>query len=356
MSECGSIDFFLRAVLDQLGDGLAFDSGIFFVHDGDLDACKWLAWAGSGVGEDFRRGYPQYCQADPFARWLLAHHAAIPEVTTGERLFPYKRFVRSQIYQEFFRPHNVHHILNLNLIGGSGVFGHLCLYRAAHRPGFQPAALRRAAVLAPVLAVATRRVLAECRLDTCERGFESLGRHTGDSAVLLLARDGRALFADAAARRLLARRTVNGDWRAAIAGETGSMLLEHCASLPPGGGASHCELPRARGRPPLSCRIERCDRTGREAFFLIGLGDDRALPAGHAPAPVAALSRREREVAEAVAQGWTNGEVARALSVSVNTVQTHLQSVYRKLQLRNRAELTRRFTAPGRGEDAWLRQ
>lgn len=52
------------------------------------------------------------------------------------------------------------------------------------------------------------------------------------------------------------------------------------------------------------------------------------------------LSSREREVLRLIARGYTYKEVARRISVSPRTVETHVSSVLRKLQLSNRHELT----------------
>ncbi|GMA21707.1 helix-turn-helix domain-containing protein [Arsenicicoccus piscis] len=43
------------------------------------------------------------------------------------------------------------------------------------------------------------------------------------------------------------------------------------------------------------------------------------------------LSRREAEVLGLAAQGLTNGAIATALTLSVRTVERHLQNVYTKL-------------------------
>ncbi len=59
------------------------------------------------------------------------------------------------------------------------------------------------------------------------------------------------------------------------------------------------------------------------------------------------LSPRELQVAAAVAQGLTNRETAARLFLSEKTVERHLGSVYRKLGVRSRSELARRF-AEGR--------
>jgi len=53
------------------------------------------------------------------------------------------------------------------------------------------------------------------------------------------------------------------------------------------------------------------------------------------------LSPREREVMRLIARGYAYKEAARALHISVKTVETHVSAVLRKLQLSNRHELTR---------------
>jgi DNA-binding NarL/FixJ family response regulator len=53
------------------------------------------------------------------------------------------------------------------------------------------------------------------------------------------------------------------------------------------------------------------------------------------------LSPREREVLRLIARGYTYKEVARDLTISTKTVESHVSSVLRKLQLSTRHELTR---------------
>ncbi len=67
--------------------------------------------------------------------------------------------------------------------------------------------------------------------------------------------------------------------------------------------------------------------------------------AGAVPAPedpeLDQLTPREREVLRQIARGYSYKQVARRLSISVKTVETHVSSVLRKLQLSNRHELAR---------------
>jgi DNA-binding NarL/FixJ family response regulator len=53
------------------------------------------------------------------------------------------------------------------------------------------------------------------------------------------------------------------------------------------------------------------------------------------------LTAREREVLRLIARGYAYKEIARQLSISVKTVESHVSAVLRKLQLSNRYELSR---------------
>lgn len=67
--------------------------------------------------------------------------------------------------------------------------------------------------------------------------------------------------------------------------------------------------------------------------FQSGLLEEIRLRAPSAPT----LSIRERELLELAAQGTTNAEIARRLSLSPNTVKTYWQRVYEKLGSADRA-------------------
>jgi len=59
------------------------------------------------------------------------------------------------------------------------------------------------------------------------------------------------------------------------------------------------------------------------------------------------LSRREQQVLEEIRRGQTNREIAVTLGVSTTTVNKHVQSVLRKLQVRNRAQAAVKLDASG---------
>lgn len=88
----------------------------------------------------------------------------------------------------------------------------------------------------------------------------------------------------------------------------------------------------AAGDPVLSPSVTRS---------VMEMAADRA-PAGPDPAArarIALLSDRERDVAAAVADGLSNGEIADRLHLSVSSVKAHLSSAMTKLDLTNRTQL-----------------
>ena len=94
----------------------------------------------------------------------------------------------------------------------------------------------------------------------------------------------------------------------------------------------------------LAAAVERV--ASRDAVFsprLAGFVLD-AFRAGErvgGDAELEELTPREREVLQLIARGYMYKEIAARLSLSVKTVESHVSSVLRKLQLSTRHELTR---------------
>jgi DNA-binding NarL/FixJ family response regulator len=77
--------------------------------------------------------------------------------------------------------------------------------------------------------------------------------------------------------------------------------------------------------PPVASRLSAAVRGERD----------------HGPGGLEQLTAREREVLLGIARGRTNKEIATELHISHRTVETHRESLMRKLQIRTVAELTR---------------
>ena len=82
------------------------------------------------------------------------------------------------------------------------------------------------------------------------------------------------------------------------------------------------------GGSPMSSRIAR---------LLV-----REFQAAPASPPETRLSQREHEIVQLLAKGYRDKEIADQLKIAVSTVLTHVRNIYRKLEVRSRAEAVAR--------------
>ncbi len=152
-----------------------------------------------------------------------------------------------------------------------------------------------------------------------------------------------------------------------IPGGGGQAVIEACCRTTPRSASSPCRCPtpprtsstssgpapgatsprpsRAPSSSTPSYRVAAGDAvfSPRLAGFVLDAFAAEPSGAGRRDStPSSTSSRpREREVLRLIARGYAYKEVARELGISVKTVETHVSSVLRKLQLSTRHELTR---------------
>jgi DNA-binding NarL/FixJ family response regulator len=101
----------------------------------------------------------------------------------------------------------------------------------------------------------------------------------------------------------------------------------------------------------LAQAAQIAEQTG--ARWLAGLAHEELKTAGgrlRRRAEPRTLSTQEERVAALVATGMTNAGVARQLSLSVSTIETHLERIYAKLGIHNRYQLIAMKAAQGQLE------
>jgi DNA-binding CsgD family transcriptional regulator len=120
--------------------------------------------------------------------------------------------------------------------------------------------------------------------------------------------------------------------------------LEHALALLELGAATRRAGRRAAAREPLREALELARVCGADAVAV--RAHDELVAAGARPRRDPTESRSnltasELRVARMAAEGMTNREIAQALFLTENTIETHLRSVFRKLQIGSRSQLAR---------------
>jgi DNA-binding CsgD family transcriptional regulator len=105
-------------------------------------------------------------------------------------------------------------------------------------------------------------------------------------------------------------------------------------------------LRRSKRKAPARASLEQALDIfrGLGASLWVSHAEDELSRIGGRASSRDELTPTERQVAELAAEGKTNREVAAALFMSANTVNSNLKRVYRKLGLRSRTELAARLT------------
>jgi DNA-binding CsgD family transcriptional regulator len=175
-------------------------------------------------------------------------------------------------------------------------------------------------------AAATDQLAVEAvlRHDLVRLGSPASGRW----AQLLELVDGELVVIRERHASALARR--DGETLEAVAGDFERLGHHYDAAIAPRQAASAL---RAAGwaRPAA-----RCERFADEAA---GRCEGALPPFTGGGGEVAALTRREREVATLASEGLANREIAERLFLSARTVENHLQHAYEKLGITARSEL-----------------
>jgi DNA-binding CsgD family transcriptional regulator len=118
--------------------------------------------------------------------------------------------------------------------------------------------------------------------------------------------------------------------------------LDHARTLVEYGGALRRSKQRIEARERLREGVELAHRLG--ALALVAQANEELAATGARPRKVVqtgleTLTASERRVAQLAANDMSNKDIAQALFVTVKTVEVHLSSVYRKLDITSRRQL-----------------
>lgn len=295
--------------------------------------------------EDMRLYIDTYCRIDPVLNRMLARElAGRTHIVLLDQVADMRHFSRTEFYCEFFRPRAIHHVMGLSI----ALPGHARALLGLHMPpdrtsGFTPTHVESAMRLAPVIAAAYEQMLLREQVRDREAVIRLLGETEPNRGIAVLDEKLRVLFVDERARAHL-RRLQCSEGALEFSRPGMPERLQKRLQLALAVMRSHNTTARIEAREV--CRDRSVPSMTLQAL-AVPRGDPRYLlmfDQGAAPCSIAltdVLSAREAEVAELVALGLSNSQIGARLHLSIRTVENHLRSIFRKLNVHNRTALAR---------------
>ncbi|WP_181727482.1 LuxR C-terminal-related transcriptional regulator [Streptomyces sp. PT12] len=303
---------------------LDFPMAALYLFDSPGGAPSW--YASRNVSQRFMSTYERLGRpVDMELRELLA--TASPVYNLANRSL--RQWRQTEIYQRVVRLENMIHVLKAPVMAHGEIIGTVDFASDRVAATVTEFDLHLARLLAGCVAGAVqavrRREWLEKSLDITSTAL----RHSGVAIVCFRADSNEPVVTPAAAELL------DSVW------EGQDLLYRLLRDVESGSGETRLSYMVRRDdgtRDVLDCAITRVpDQPGTEIMRL-------SLESTETPylsPALGTLSARETDIAEMVAAGLSDREIAELLTLSVYTVRQHIKSVYAKLDIGNRVQLTR---------------
>ncbi|MCC7411376.1 MAG: helix-turn-helix transcriptional regulator [Gammaproteobacteria bacterium] len=346
--QAGSLDFVQRA--------FGADACVFALCPGSFGDNRIERFAARGLAADSLSLYlTRYHGIDPFARWFRTRRdGRVPTVTIDEQIVKRENFWRSRIHAEYFGRFRIDRILGIALECERRAVGFIGVYRSRRAPCFSASDLAAGRYLAPVLGAAVQRITRRETVQVQAEAIEALASQLPFAGVVVLDAKLRPLCWSDGAERIVRESSARADgaptaW-AGFADDAGLRAAHARLTDPLPGGRppprqASGEIRVGRRRQRARYELRRLDTGTGSPCFLLGFEPRLRTLSAFERLRAQGLSERELDVVLAASGGITNREIAALLCISVQTVQTHLHAIYRKLGVRNRTELLGRLMA-----------
>ena len=340
------------AALERIGE--MFGASYVGLIDRNLNTMEGRAIA---VGIDLasqREYFDVWSTHDVLRQWTPAYRAGA--VQTDRDILPRTELLRSDYYNGFMKPRDMHAVLRFTLAVEPGFRKIISMTRPISLGDYNTSDVARSELLMPHLLRAAsvsrqaRRIEADAHVRIRRAGAKPDRRLAARSRRTRRVCESRGIRHGACARRLRAAVkdgskscTTNRDasLQRLIAGATGRLDR---ADAPRGGAM---RIPRKSGKPdytvvaaPLA-RESSLLESGPVAFLLIADAESASARPRSMLSELFGLSAAEVRLAERLMLGESPEEAAVSLDIKVSTARWHLASLYRKTGTRRQAQLVR---------------
>lgn len=280
-----------------------------------------------------------YFKTDIFDPRRVKNKALEKSVVIVTDVMSIPKFEMTEYYNDFLQKQNIFHEIAVFLLDGARLIGVIGLFRSAKEKGFSPPEIKR---LRKISTHVSRALTNNLLLDDTRYQKDIFEAYSNHSPIGLIIFDKNMdihffndMAGDICAEFLPGERTTspekfiknflggNSDWRPGFRKTLLSPALTRFTMhvLPAvHHNFSFKELYMACLFPEYLYSFKKTSQDNKLIY----------------PSP---LTSRERDILELMLKGMSNQEIAGALFISVHTVKTHMQNIFKKMDVTNRTSL-----------------
>ncbi len=324
----------------------------FFLGDREFGTIDNASLVGVGMNRRYLdRWVRHYSHHDPFQQ----EGPSKSTVCKVDDILPYKRWVNLKIYNEFYRPQNIHYKLSISLRSSARILGLIGMFRPKEHQDFSERDVVKARILAPHLATALEHIIQLPQNEGTRNPFGGCSSEFPLFGAIVLDHELRPIYWNSEAKEIcLAFGRAQRSWLKDLTVEDPAIpseILDDCLELK--GLFENGQRPSYLRRQRVidagqykrfqvtSSLVEHSSREVSHPRFMVHLLDlsEFYKVRQESPGEEYRLTKREVDIVRCVCQGLTNDEIGERLYISRFTVETHLKNIFDKTGVKHRAGL-----------------
>ena len=347
--EARSVEELRKETLTTLQGLFKAEKSNFFLTNGDirhpgLDLGKVIT---NGVSEkNFRLFRRYYHQLDPFKN-MIQKQARLPEVLTFDQIMPFRKLIKTEYYNDFLKPQNIHDQLTIYLRSGDCLVGVAALFRPKNFPTFSSDDKAKAKIMVPFLNAAMERAISLKKSKELETAICAVTPDLPYEGMLILDQSLTVGYYDDGADTIL-NRLHRSDRQHSAFPEDLPEELQHAAKQlsseiesqdPKEIPCTEITFSAGNDAKPLKAQLRVLLNDKNPPQILVCFNPTNKPMKSDATLIKMGISKRELDIIHLITQGKKNSEIASALFISNYTVENHLRSIYKKMDVKNRTAL-----------------
>ena len=301
-----------------------------------------------GIERKFFSKFKQYYyQLDPF--YKILSFSAPPTVIVRDHSKNKGRLV--EYYSDFLKPQSIHHQMSIYLKSKHRLLGVLGLYRPSSANEFSSRDQAKANLLAPYLAGALENAIISEQNARQNAIIDSIATHIPNKGIIVMDESMEPIYQNKHAFRFFSYLNSPQQGQRISSHSIPKEVYLRCKELFRFARADESSEP-PRKQCKLSCQVDKKKfsihlrlityRNKKPLLFLYFSPEEYELNLSKRIMRYG-LSKRQAEVVFLLNQGLTNKEIGSKLFISKYTVENHLKSIFQKMGVKNRTELSYRL-------------